>query len=693
MGVSKLAVLGVVLATGALEAGRVACWRLEEKHGKYAPNSGMGNGCGLYVANHGVAPSNVVYVPSSSVAGDNWALAATGNVAQLWAWSADGVLDSTASPAALNAALTDDFTILARVQWHDSDWNNMVVSKYAGWDLPGFFLSLRDAGGGSKYVVFYVDDRAGSGTLREVLYGPDSSLSGRWVYLAAVRQRLANTNVCTLYVNGVARAVETNGVVGSLSNGAPVRLGTVGMADANAFGGAIAEVAVWDEALDGVAIAFYTNQPFYRLYASPTNAWPLKRLAVYYGYPSQVNNAMGVLHAAYATFAPYDIIVFGEGLEEPAHTDHNFTRQLIGMLVAAGKEVYGYVDLGVTTRNHSYSTLTNKMSLWRGMGATGIFLDDYGYDFGVTRERQNSAVAYAHQIGCSVCANAWNPQDVFNAAYDAQYNPQGLPPVIGSRDAYLAESFVIKEGEYDAATNWIVKSAALTHYTTQTGTRVFCLTTCKTSGDFSTSKWWYACDVAALYGFAAVGWGEPDFSATDQKLPWRPSRVLYLGTEIVQRANNAVPTNSMRTDEGWFFIDTAGQRSGFMDDVPPRVMTNVFVFPYAGCTLYAGTYEIQWRIEGVRDYGLTTQSVALTLITPEGSNYVLVEGMANRGAWTWDTSGVTTREDYQLVMRVQDAAGNTTWRTSGVFTVIIPEPVGMMWWAGCAVGVRRWWRV
>lgn len=672
--------LWAVSAAGMLHAARICCWRLEEVDGTYAPNSGTAPSCGLYVARSGAGSSNVVYTAAATVTGDRWVLSATGSIAQLWAWTSSGVLDSSDNPPALAAAVTGDFSVLARVWWNDSDWNNIIMSKYSGWDQPGFYLSMRDDGAGGQYIVWYVDDSAGAGTLQEVLYGPVAGLSGRWVYVAGVRQVTAGTNVCRIYVDGVLVQVVTNGVTGSLGNNAPMRLGSVGAADANAFGGAMAEAAIWDEALTPATIAFYTNHAFYLPCAPATNVWPLKRLAVYYGYPSLVNNAGGFLQAAYNAFAPYDIIVFGEGLEEPEHSDHAFTDQLIDMLVNAGKEVYGYVDLGVSTRNHSYTTLTNKMSLWRAMGATGIFLDDYGYDYETPRVRQTNAVAYAHKIGCGVCANAWEPADALGALYNAQYNPNQLPTLLDARDAILAESFVIMTGGYDNATSWIEKSHELVHYTTQAQTRVWCLTTSTSTSDYSLAKWWYACDAAILYGFAASGWGEPNFSATGEqahKLPWRPSRRVYIGTAIVTRADGAMPTNAMFTEEGRWYLDTAAHVSGFEDLVAPRMGSNVFVWPYAQCSVGMGQYEVQWRVEGIYDYGLPPQPVSLTLISGAGE-FRLTNAIANSGSWTWNTANVAARDDYRIVLQAVDAAGHSAWQTSAVFSVVIPEPAGML---------------
>jgi hypothetical protein len=47
------------------------------------------------------------------------------------------------------------------------------------------------------------------------------------------------------------------------------------------------------------------------------------------------------------------------------------------------------------------------------MRAGGVFFDEAGFDFGVSRTRQNAVVDAAHTAGRRVFMNAFNPDDVF----------------------------------------------------------------------------------------------------------------------------------------------------------------------------------------------------------------------------------------------------------------------------------------
>lgn len=103
-----------------------------------------------------------------------------------------------------------------------------------------------------------------------------------------------------------------------------------------------------------------------------------KRLCVYYGWPSLVQNANGNLTAAIGTFNQFDAIVFGDGISVSSHGDHANTQTIIQGLNGYGKLSFGYVDLGVTTQNLSIVQMQTRVSDWAAMGAQGIMFDDAG---------------------------------------------------------------------------------------------------------------------------------------------------------------------------------------------------------------------------------------------------------------------------------------------------------------------------
>jgi len=669
----------------SLHAERLACWRLEEGTSNLATNTGTAADCSLHIMNESYGNSNVVWSNfTPAISGEIYSIGATNlNNNYYWIQSDSSVADSSDDPNALDFGAGESFTLMVRAYWLDSDWNDGLLSKYAGWDNAGYYLAFRSSGGES-YLVLYLDDSNGGGDLREIVYGPDNSLSGQWCYVAVTIDRSAGTNTCKFFINGELKQTTQNDVTGSLENSDRFRIGTLfDNPSAESLHGYISEAAVWNEVLTSDKISYYKNKDFGNDISSPvitTNFSLLpERFAIYYGYPSLVNGTSGNLPAAKNIFDDYDTVVFGAGLEEPTHGDHNFTAHLIPELTNSGCEVFGYVDLGVSTENYSYETLTNKISKWRAMGANGIFFDDYGYDYEVTRVRQTNAVSYAHKVGCKIIANAWNPDDAMGSNYDATYNPDSLSTALKSNDIYLLESYQIAVGNYSTPSEWVEKSSNCFLYKKQFGVKMFCLTSTTTyTNDYSDAKWWYAYDSAVLYNFDSAAWGEVHYSAGGEGanyLPWRPNHYLLIGSAFLTNADNELPLNTTYTDEGKFWIDTFSHDSHFLDTVPPRVSDDVIISPANNADMGSGTiYTVTWHSDAITDMFLTTTSISLNLIKGGYTN-LLSDGTENDGSWDWfinDDYGT----GYVMQIVVTDSSENKTAKNmDGSFIIReLPEP-------------------
>lgn len=245
-----------------------------------------------------------------------------------------------------------------------------------------------------------------------------------------------------------------------------------------------------------------------------TDPFP-KKLAVYYGWPIAVNGKWAVSTAA-AEFDPYDIVVFGSGLEDPSHPEYASTVSIINSTSA---DVFGYVD---STLN--ITVIETQIVQWKDIGVVGIFCDRFGFDFGLTRCQQNAIVDYIHDAGLVAFVNAWEPDDVFK-------KKSGADTVLGSGDWYLAESHHVINGDWQSALDWETKSDKMASYKSQWGSSMACLTTTTAVIGFDQTKWDNAYFACAVYGFDAAGWGEPNFSASDALLPWR-ERAYINGTKL-----------------------------------------------------------------------------------------------------------------------------------------------------------------
>jgi hypothetical protein len=244
------------------------------------------------------------------------------------------------------------------------------------------------------------------------------------------------------------------------------------------------------------------------------------RLLVFYGYPSLINGANGNVATAAGQFSPYTHVVLGDGLQASSHPDHAKTTQIVAHAQVASTKFFGYIDLGVSTQNLSIAMIDQRAAAWAAMGVDGVLLDDFGYDYGVTRERQNAAVLAVRSRGLRVIANAFRVEDAF-ASIASSANPAAAAPVLNAQDFYLYESHQVRLGVQDDASTWWGKSTALRQYRSSVGFGVLSVTTPADSGAFNATLWNYAWFSAALFDHTATGWGEKWYGASNSQAPLR----------------------------------------------------------------------------------------------------------------------------------------------------------------------------
>ena len=274
-------------------------------------------------------------------------------------------------------------------------------------------------------------------------------------------------------------------------------------------------------ALIGASVAV----PPYPAEAAP----PPGSLLVFSGWPSRINGATTAAEAA-AELSRYDFVVFGGGIENPAHPDHARTKEVLADPAMAGTLVFGYVNLGVTNGKLTLPQVRQAVNRWQALGADGIQLDAMGYDFGVTRSRQNAVVDYVHSLGMPVVANVWFPDDVFGDDVDPTWNPSGAPTKLGAADYYMYESYWIRLGVPPSVDSpvgwtpqyWLDKAELVATYQAELGFGILSVTTNSPSDVYSQGSFDAAWNKAVEYGHVATGWGEYLFSADDSLAPYRP---------------------------------------------------------------------------------------------------------------------------------------------------------------------------
>ena len=217
----------------------------------------------------------------------------------------------------------------------------------------------------------------------------------------------------------------------------------------------------------------------------------------------------------------------------------------------------------MTTNNHTLTEIERRVDAWQGMGIDGVFLDDFGYDYGVTRARQNAAVNYVHSKGLPVCANGWSPDDVFGDQVVHPYNPSGLPTSLGADDYYLSESYQVAESVIVDEADWQNKANPLLVYQRELGFNIFSNTTVNSSGVYEEDKFFYAWYSAALYGHQATGWGEFEYSASTALAPFRARPAESIGTIFKTGVAKNGSLYTRKTERGSIYVNAATPAAGF----------------------------------------------------------------------------------------------------------------------------------
>ncbi len=276
-------------------------------------------------------------------------------------------------------------------------------------------------------------------------------------------------------------------------------------------------------------------------------------LLIYYGYPSLINGANGDVSTATKTFARYSHVVLGSGLEFAKHEDRAKTEAIVKAADKSGTVFYGYVDLGVSTTNYPLDEIKTRAEGWKALGVKGILLDEFGYDYKVSRQRQNAAVDIVHALGLVVIANAWKAEDAFEPH-------EGLATTLNKDDIFLWESYRVMEDKPVSVADWRSKAEIVARLRKTFPFRVFSVTTSikPESITLFPHVWWSA----VIDQHEATGWGAYIYGAPDSKAPAPVVPMLPPGgigerfaSAIVDSADEAIVLR--RTDRGEIHVDAS----------------------------------------------------------------------------------------------------------------------------------------
>lgn len=188
---------------------------------------------------------------------------------------------------------------------------------------------------------------------------------------------------------------------------------------------------------------------------SGNNSVPeLQKLLVYYGYPIAYKGIWNT-NLVISEISKFKYWVVGDTYGDPTHEEFASTSAIIAGVKANGVKVYGYVPIGLSTSALNLAQMQTRVDQWDNLNVDGIFLDEFGFDYSNTRQRQIDIVNYVHSKGLPYCANAWTVHDFacdnINelpwGSGDWRYtnfstgNPTNLTLPRNSTDSYMFENF------------------------------------------------------------------------------------------------------------------------------------------------------------------------------------------------------------------------------------------------------------
>lgn len=309
-----------------------------------------------------------------------------------------------------------------------------------------------------------------------------------------------------------------------------------------------------------------------------------KNLCIFYGQPDMINGTSpvylrdetGTIYDIQVTDAVNELancglVVFGDGLQSPTHPAYYNAQLIMYGLAEKSIPLFGYVDAGVITQNLSLSEAETRITQWQTMGVNGIFLDDFGFDFGTSRSRQSAFLDLVHSKGLQAFINAYNPDDVFG---DKNENGLSASPKVAADDLYLAENWLYADDQYTSLAEWQEKATKLENYLKQYQVRLAATATRAamqaTAYDNQTDAWKYAYWGSVMQRAEYFQWTDEDFGATNSTLIIYPSPTNFpigqqFTSDIAYQANDATgfPAYSRTTSFGSITIyGDSATRSG-----------------------------------------------------------------------------------------------------------------------------------
>lgn len=176
----------------------------------------------------------------------------------------------------------------------------------------------------------------------------------------------------------------------------------------------------------------------------------LEKVCIFYGYPISISGYWSV-ESAVEIYQNYDIVVYGEGYNNPSHEAYEDTVNIVNTLIIRSPElkIYGYVPCAADKKNdkEKIKKIKENIELWKRIKVSGIFLDEFGYDYLNTRERQNEIIKFCRESNLKIFVNSWNDDWLFSSKNikldwipNHITNPKNIECILTKDDYFLYEN-------------------------------------------------------------------------------------------------------------------------------------------------------------------------------------------------------------------------------------------------------------
>lgn len=159
----------------------------------------------------------------------------------------------------------------------------------------------------------------------------------------------------------------------------------------------------------------------------------LPALCVYNGDPALINQSNSVAEAA-DRFTYFKYVILAKGIENSTFDSYGKTIELIRK--ASKVNFCGTVDA-----TESLDSVKIKVQSWVNMGAKGVYLENFGYEHGVDRVKQNTLLRYIHGRKAFALFSSSDPSNILSSTYSDGMNSNYEDPEVIPGDIYIHFGF------------------------------------------------------------------------------------------------------------------------------------------------------------------------------------------------------------------------------------------------------------